>query len=90
LIIQTRAINPNNHDDLVKIEVDLQAELLKLSPKSQQFFSKYEDHFIQKSEPELGDKGNSSGDRNNKKLLKSVQTSKPDQIRLYFTKIKTK
>lgn len=53
LIVLTRAINPDNPNELVKIEVDLQAEFLKLSPKSQQFFSKYEDHFIQKSEPEL-------------------------------------
>ena len=53
LIVLTRAINPENSDELVKIEVDLQSEFLKLSPKSQQFFSKYEDHFIQKSEPEL-------------------------------------
>jgi pimeloyl-ACP methyl ester carboxylesterase len=53
LIVLTRAISPNNPDDLIKIEINLQAEFLKLSPKSQQFFSKYEDHFIQKSEPEL-------------------------------------
>ncbi len=53
LIVLTRAINPENSDELVKIEVDLQSEFLKLSPKSQQFFSKYNDHFIQKSEPEL-------------------------------------
>ncbi len=53
LIVLTRAINPDNPDDLVKIEINLQAEFLKLSPKSQQFFSKYEDHFIQKSEPDL-------------------------------------
>ncbi len=53
LIVLTRAINPHDSNDLVKIEVDLQAEFLKLSPQSQQFFSKYTDHFIQKSEPEL-------------------------------------
>jgi pimeloyl-ACP methyl ester carboxylesterase len=53
LTVLTRAINPDSSDELVKIEVNLQAEFLKLSPKSQQFFSKYEDHFIQKSEPEL-------------------------------------
>lgn len=53
LIVLTRAINPDESNELVKIEVNLQAEFLKLSPKSQQFFSKYEDHFIQKSEPEL-------------------------------------
>ncbi len=51
LIILTRAADA---DEMNKIETDLQAEFLKLSTtKSRQYFSKYKDHFIQNSEPEL-------------------------------------
>ena len=50
LIILTRAADA---DEMNKIETDLQAEFLKLSTKSRQHFSKYKDHFIQNSEPEL-------------------------------------
>jgi pimeloyl-ACP methyl ester carboxylesterase len=50
LIILTRAATS---DELSKIETDLQAEFLKLSTKSRQYFSKHNDHFIQNSEPEL-------------------------------------
>ncbi|MBK8780392.1 MAG: alpha/beta fold hydrolase [Anaerolineales bacterium] len=53
LVVLTRGTSPDESNELVKIEINLQAEFLKLSPKSQQFFSKYDDHFIQKSEPEL-------------------------------------
>ncbi len=50
LIVLTRAAGS---DGLSKIETDLQAEFLKLSTKSKQYFSKQADHFIQNSEPEL-------------------------------------
>ncbi len=50
LIILTRA---RDSDEMSKIETDLQAEFLKLSTKSKQYFSKHNDHFIQNSEPEL-------------------------------------
>ena len=50
LIILTRA---TDSDELNKIETELQAEFLQLSPKSRQYFSKHNDHFIQNSEPEL-------------------------------------
>ncbi len=50
LIILTRAAAS---DELNKIETDLQADFLKLSTKSKQYFSKYNDHFIQNSDPEL-------------------------------------
>jgi hypothetical protein len=35
------------------VETSLQAEFLKISSKSKQYFSKYDDHYIQNSEPEL-------------------------------------
>ena len=50
LIVLTRA---TDSDELSKIETDLQAEFLKLSTNSRQYFSKHNDHFIQNSEPEL-------------------------------------
>lgn len=50
LIILTRA---SDGDQLNQIEIDLQAEFLKLSPISRQYFSKYTNHFINNSEPEL-------------------------------------
>ena len=50
VIVLTRA---TDSDELSKIETDLQAEFLKLSVKSKQYFSKHNDHFIQNSEPEL-------------------------------------
>jgi len=50
LIILTRATDP---DEMNKIETDLQAEFLKLSSNSRQYFSKQNDHFIQNAEPEL-------------------------------------
>jgi pimeloyl-ACP methyl ester carboxylesterase len=50
LIILTRL---TDSDELNKIETNLQAEFLKLSTHSRQYFSKYDDHFIQISEPEL-------------------------------------
>jgi len=50
LIILTRA---SDSDPLSQIEIDLQAELLKLSPKSQQLYSKHTNHFINNSEPDL-------------------------------------
>ena len=50
LIILTRAADS---DELSKIETDLQAEFLKLSTNSRQYFSKHNDHFIQNLEPEL-------------------------------------
>jgi len=50
LIILTRAADS---DELSKIETDLQAEFLKLSTNSRQYFSKHNDHFIQNSEPEF-------------------------------------
>lgn len=50
LIVLTRAADS---DELSKVETDLQAEFLKLSSESRQYFSKHTDHFIQNSEPEL-------------------------------------
>jgi len=50
LIVLTRA---TDSDELNIIETNLQAEFLKLSPESKQYFSKYDDHYIQNSEPEL-------------------------------------
>jgi Rps23 Pro-64 3,4-dihydroxylase Tpa1-like proline 4-hydroxylase len=50
LIILTRAADS---DEMNKIETDLQAEFLKLSSNSRQYFSKQNDHFIQNAEPEL-------------------------------------
>ena len=50
LIILTRAADS---DELSKIETDLQAEFLKLSTNSRQYFSKHNNHFIQNLEPEL-------------------------------------
>ncbi len=50
LIVLTRAADS---DELSKIERNLQAEFLRLSAKSKQYFSKHKDHFIQNSEPEL-------------------------------------
>ena len=50
LIILTRA---TDSDEMNKIETNLQAEFLKLSTNSRQYFSKHNDHFIQNLEPEL-------------------------------------
>ena len=50
LIILTRAADS---DEMNEIETDLQAEFLKLSSNSRQYFSKQNDHFIQNAEPEL-------------------------------------
>jgi len=50
LIVLTRATDT---DEMNIIETSLQAEFLKLSSRSQQYFSKYDDHYIQNSEPEL-------------------------------------
>jgi pimeloyl-ACP methyl ester carboxylesterase len=50
LIVLTRA---TDSDKLNIIETSLQAEFLKLSTKSKHYFSKYDDHYIQNSEPEL-------------------------------------
>ena len=50
LAVLTRA--PDG-DVLRQIEIELQGELLKLSTNSRQYFSKYSDHFINTSEPEL-------------------------------------
>ena len=50
LIILTRS---TDSDEFNKIETDLQTEFLKLSTQSKQYFSKYTDHLIQLSEPEL-------------------------------------
>lgn len=47
LIVLTRA---TDSDELSKIETNLQAKLLKLSEKSKQHFSRYNNHFIQNSE----------------------------------------
>jgi pimeloyl-ACP methyl ester carboxylesterase len=50
LIILTRATDT---DEMNIIETSLQAEFLKLSSRSQQYFSKHDDHYIQNSEPGL-------------------------------------
>lgn len=50
LIILTRA---TDNDPQNQIETRLQSEFLKLSVNSKQYFSKYEDHYIQNTEPEL-------------------------------------
>jgi pimeloyl-ACP methyl ester carboxylesterase len=50
LIVLTRATDT---DEMNIVETSLQAEFLKLSSKSKQYFSKYDDHYIQNSEPEL-------------------------------------
>lgn len=50
LIVLTRAADS---DPLSQIEIDLQAEFLNFSPTSRQYFSRYTDHFIHTSEPEL-------------------------------------
>ena len=50
LIVLTRATDT---DEMNIIETSLQTEFLKLSSKSKQCFSKYDDHYIQNSEPEL-------------------------------------
>jgi pimeloyl-ACP methyl ester carboxylesterase len=50
LIVLTRATDT---DEMNIVETSLQAEFLKLSSKSKQYFSKYDDHYIQISEPEL-------------------------------------
>jgi pimeloyl-ACP methyl ester carboxylesterase len=50
LIVLTRATDT---DEMNIIETSLQAEFLKLSSKSKQYFSKSDDHFIQNSEPDL-------------------------------------
>jgi pimeloyl-ACP methyl ester carboxylesterase len=50
LIVLTRAVDT---DEMNIIETNLQTEFLKLSSKSKQYFSKYDDHYVQNSEPEL-------------------------------------
>jgi pimeloyl-ACP methyl ester carboxylesterase len=50
LIILTRAAGA---DELGRIETSLQTDFLKLSPKSWQSHSQYDDHHIHVSEPEL-------------------------------------
>ncbi len=50
LIVITRATDT---DEMNSIETSLQAEFLKSSSRSRQYFSKYDDHYIQNSEPEL-------------------------------------
>ena len=50
LIVLTRATDT---DEMNIIETRLQAEFLKLSSRSQQYFSKHDDHYIQNSEPGL-------------------------------------
>jgi len=50
LIVLTRAADS---DEMNIIETRLQSEFLKMSSESKQYFSKYSDHFIQNSEPEL-------------------------------------
>jgi pimeloyl-ACP methyl ester carboxylesterase len=51
LIVLTRAADSSDEMDM--IETSLQAEFLNLSSASRQYFSKYADHYIQNSEPEL-------------------------------------
>jgi pimeloyl-ACP methyl ester carboxylesterase len=50
LIILTRA---TDNDPQNQIETRLQSEFLKLSMNSKQYFSKFEDHYILNTEPEL-------------------------------------
>jgi pimeloyl-ACP methyl ester carboxylesterase len=50
LIVLTRATDA---DEMNIIETSLQAEFLKLSTRSKQYFSKFDDHYIQNSEPQL-------------------------------------
>jgi len=50
LIVLTRA---TDIDEMNIIETSLQADFLKLSSKSRQYFSKHDDHYIQNSEPGL-------------------------------------
>jgi hypothetical protein len=50
LIVITRATDT---DEMNIIETSLQAEFIKLSSRSQQYFSKHDDHYIQNSEPGL-------------------------------------
>jgi pimeloyl-ACP methyl ester carboxylesterase len=50
LIVLTRA---TDNDEMNSIETSLQAEFLKLSSMSRQYFSKFDDHYIQNSEPQL-------------------------------------
>ena len=50
LIILTRAIDD---DEMSKIETNLQSDFLRLSTNSRQYFSKFNEHYIQNSEPEL-------------------------------------
>ena len=50
LIVLTRA---TDNDELNGIETSLQTEFLKLSTVSRQYFAKFDDHYIQNSEPQL-------------------------------------
>jgi pimeloyl-ACP methyl ester carboxylesterase len=50
LIVLTRA---TDNDEMNIIETGLQTEFLKLSSHSRQYFSKFDDHYIQNSEPQL-------------------------------------
>ena len=50
LIILTRA---TDNDEMNIIETSLQVEFLKLSTVSWQYFSQFDDHYIQNSEPQL-------------------------------------
>lgn len=50
LIVLTRM---TDKDEMNLVETSLQAEFLKLSTRSRQYFSKFEDHYIQNSEPGL-------------------------------------
>jgi pimeloyl-ACP methyl ester carboxylesterase len=50
LIVLTRA---TDNDEMNSIETGLQTEFLKLSSLSRQYFSKFDDHYIQNSEPQL-------------------------------------
>jgi pimeloyl-ACP methyl ester carboxylesterase len=50
LIVLTRA---TDNDEMNSIETSLQSEFLKLSSVSRQYFSKFDDHYIQNSEPQL-------------------------------------
>jgi pimeloyl-ACP methyl ester carboxylesterase len=50
LIVLTRA---TDNDEMNIIETSLQAAFLKLSSVSWQYFSKFDDHYIQNSEPQL-------------------------------------
>jgi pimeloyl-ACP methyl ester carboxylesterase len=50
LIVLTRA---TDNDEMNSIETSVQTEFLKLSSVSRQYFSKFDDHYIQNSEPQL-------------------------------------